>query len=74
MPANTGLSRTSLYTTCLLDKNIVRAVFEARVRVQRGRIALPHQAQAAMLYQVLQQAGLTTYVTSETVNSASQAA
>lgn len=48
--------------TCLLDKNIVRAVFEARVRVQRGQIPLPHQAKAAIGYQALQQAGLTTYV------------
>src|SRR5262249_52456127 len=64
------LSGTSRPTTCLLDKNIVRAVFEARVRVQRGRIPLPHQAQAAIVYQALQQARLTTYVTPETVNSA----
>lgn len=48
----------------------MRAVFEARVRVQRGRIPLPHQAQAAIAYQALQQAGLIAYVTAETVNSA----
>ena len=70
MPANVSLSGTSLPTTCLLDKNIVRAVFEARVRVQRRRVPLPHQAQAAIVYQALQQAGFTTYVTPETVNSA----
>src|SRR5712691_3848469 len=70
MPANASLSGTFLPTTCLLDKNIVRAVFEARIRVQRGRIPLPHQAEAAMGYQALWQAGLTTYVTPETVNSA----
>src|SRR5712691_5857474 len=70
MPAHASLSGTSLPTTCLLDKNIVRAVFEARVRVQRRRIPLPHQAQAAMVYQALQQAGFTTYVTPETVNLA----
>jgi hypothetical protein len=70
MQANASLSRTSLPTTCLLDKNIVRAVFEARVRVQRRRIPLPHQAQAAIVYQALQQVGFTTYVTPETANSA----
>ena len=48
----------------------MRAVFEARVRVQRGRVPLPHQAQAAMVYQALRQVGLTTYVTPETVHSA----
>ena len=48
MPANASLSGTSLPTTCLLDNNIVRAAFEARGRVQRGRIPLPHQAQAAI--------------------------
>jgi hypothetical protein len=70
MPANASQSTTSLPTTCLLDKNIVRAVFEARVRVQRRRIPLPHQAQAAIVYQALQQAGFTTYVTPETANAA----
>ena len=70
MRANASLSGTSPPTTCLLDKNIVRAVFEARVRVQRRRIPLPHQAQAAIVYQALQQAGFTTYVTPETANSA----
>ena len=70
MPANASLSGSSLPTTCLLDKNIVRAVFEARVRVQRRRIPLPHQAQAAIVYQALQQEGFTTYVTPETVNLA----
>ena len=63
MLANASLSGISLPTTCLLDKNIVRAVFEARVGVQRRRIPLPHQAQAAMVYQALRQAGLLTYVT-----------
>jgi len=70
MPANSRLSGTFLPTTYRLDKNIVRAVFEARVRVQRGQIPLPHQAQAAIVYQALQQAGLTIYVTPETVHSA----
>lgn len=70
MPANASLSGISLPTTCLLDKNIVRAVFEARVRVQRGRLPLSHQAQAAIGYQALRQAGLTVYVTPETVHSA----
>jgi hypothetical protein len=45
-------------------------MFEARVRVQRGRLPLPHQAQAAIAYQALLQEGCTTYVTPETVNSA----
>src|SRR5215472_4462453 len=70
MPATVSPSSTSLPTTYLLDKNIVRAVFEARVRVRRGRTPLAHQAQAAVWYQALQQAGLTVYVTPETVNSA----
>ena len=74
MPANASLSGTSLPTTYLLDKNIVRAVFEARVRVQRGRLPLTHQAQAAMVYQALRQAGLLTYVTPETVHSAQRRA
>ena len=50
MPAHASLSGTSRPTTCLLDKNIVRAVFEARVRVQRGQVPLPHQAQAAIMH------------------------
>ena len=50
MQANASLSTTSLPTTCLLDKNIVRGVFEARVRVRRRLIPLHHQAQAAMAY------------------------
>ena len=70
MTANASLSGRSLPTTCLLNKNIVRAVFEARIRVQRGRIPLLHQAKAAMAYQALRQTGLTVYVTPETVNSA----
>jgi hypothetical protein len=48
----------------------VRAVFEARVRVRRRLIPLPHQAQAAIVYQALLQAEFTAYVTPETVNSA----
>jgi hypothetical protein len=48
----------------------VRAVFEARVRVRLRRIPLPHQAQAAIVYQALLQAEFTAYVTPETVNSA----
>jgi hypothetical protein len=48
----------------------VRAVFEARVRVRRQLIPLPHQAQGAVVYQALLHTGLTTYVTPETVNSA----
>ena len=67
MRANASLSGTSLPTTCLLDKNIVRAVFEARVRVQRKRIPLPHQAQAAIVYQALQQAGCTVRTFDTTV-------
>ena len=70
MRVNASQSTTSLPTTCLLDKNIVRAVFEARVRVRRRLIPLHHQAQAAIAYQALLQAGCTTYVTPETVHSA----
>jgi hypothetical protein len=70
MRANASLSGTSLPTTCLLDKNIVRAVFEARVRVRRGLIPLPHQARAAIVYQALLHAELTTHVTPETVHAA----
>jgi hypothetical protein len=70
MQANASLSTTSLPTTYLLDKNIVRAVFEARVRVRRRLTPLPHQAQAAMAYQALLQVGLIAYVTPETVHSA----
>ncbi len=65
MRVNASQNRTSPPTTCLLDKNIVRAAFEARARVQRGRRPLPHQGQAAMVYQALRQAGFIIYVTPE---------
>src|SRR5215510_4937434 len=70
MRVNASQSTASLPTTYLLDKNIVHAVFEARVRVRRRLIPLHHQAQVAMAYQALLQAGRTAYVTPETVHSA----
>ena len=46
MPANASLSGTSLPTICLLDKNVVRAVFEARIRVQQANMSVLHRASA----------------------------
>ena len=57
-------------TTFLLDKGIVRGVFESVVRLATGRRPIAAQLQAISVYQALLTTGSKVCVTPETANSA----
>jgi hypothetical protein len=54
----------------LLDKNVVRRLYEARLRIQVGRILTPAQVGSVLVFQALISASKKMYITQETYHSA----
>lgn len=56
--------------TFLLDKSVVRRLYEARLRLQAGRVPMPDQVISTRVFEALISASKRMYMTQETHHSA----